>query len=176
MTIKFQTEVKIPAFEWKTGYKGKMMLIGSCFTENIGNKLSALKYPVDVNPFGILYNPVSIAQGIRLLLEEKQFGTDDIIHHDGLWHSFYHHGRFSSADANDALEGINNRLRDSSSFLKNADFLFISFGTAWVYEYKATGKTVSNCHKIPNTEFRRFRLTPGEIIEDTGSYYRNYGK
>src|SRR5690554_6241317 len=58
MTIKFQTEVKIPAFEWKTGYKGKMMLIGSCFTENIGNKLSALKYPVDVNPFGILYNPV----------------------------------------------------------------------------------------------------------------------
>lgn len=166
MTAKFHTEVKIPDYGWKTGYKSKMMLMGSCFTENIGNKLLALKYPVDVNPFGILYNPVSIAQDIRLMLEDKQFEKEDLIHHDGLWHSFHHHGKFSSADADIMLDEINKGIENSSSFLKNADFLFLSFGTAWVYENKATGMTVANCHKIPNNEFRRFRLTPGEIIED----------
>src|SRR5690606_10551444 len=123
MTAKFHTEVKIPDYGWKTGYKSKMMLMGSCFTENIGNKLLALKYPVDVNPFGILYNSVSISQDISLMLEDKQFEKEDLIHHDVLSHSFHHHGKFSSADADIMLDDINRGLKNSSSFLKNADFL-----------------------------------------------------
>ncbi|MFW6290189.1 MAG: GSCFA domain-containing protein, partial [Mariniphaga sp.] len=119
-----------------------------------------------LNPFGILYNPVSIAQGLRNLLQKKQFTMNDLIRHNGLYHSFHHHGRFSSPDAEKTLADINQRIEASAEFLKHAGFLFLSFGTAWIYEYKSTGQTVSNCHKIPDREFRRFRLTPGEIVEE----------
>ena len=165
MSSIFQTQVKVPDFGWKTGYGKTTMFLGSCFTENIGNKMMTLKYPVDLNPFGILYNPVSIAHGLRFLLQKKQFMLDDLVKHDGLYHSFYHHGRFSSPNAGEVLSQINQRINSSSQFLQKASFLFLSFGTAWVYEYKPTGHTVSNCHKIPDKEFRRFRLTPGEIVE-----------
>jgi hypothetical protein len=164
--MKFQTEVQIPGFAWQTGYQRRNLFMGSCFTENIGQKMETLKYPVDINPFGILYNPVSVANGLRFLLQRKKFTEQDLIHHNGLWHSFFHHSRFSSPDKNEALTTINNRIEKSAEFLKNAGFLFITFGTAWVYDYKLTGQTVSNCHKIPEKEFRRFRLTPGEIVED----------
>jgi hypothetical protein len=166
MGLKFQTEVKIPDFAWQTGYRKRNLFMGSCFTENIGQKMENLKYPVDINPFGILYNPVSVANGLRFLLQNKKFTEQDLVQHNGLWHSFYHHSRFSSPDVKEALANINNRIESSAEFLKNADFLFITFGTAWVYDYKLTGQTVSNCHKIPDKEFRRFRLTPGEIVEE----------
>lgn len=166
MGSKFYTEVQIPSFEWKTGYKTPCLFMGSCFTENVGGKMAGLKYPVDINPFGILYNPVSVANGLRFLLQKKKFTEDDLIRHDGLWHSFFHHSRFSSTDAENALQTINSRIESSAALLKNAGFLFLTFGTAWVYEYNLTGQTVSNCHKIPAKEFRRFRLTPGEIVEE----------
>ncbi len=166
MISNFHTEVNVPDFGWKTGYRQSTMFMGSCFTENIGNKMVAFKYPVDLNPFGILYNPVSIAHGLRFLLQNKKFIINDLINHDGLYHSFYHHGRFSSPDAEKALMEMNHRIETSSLFLQKAGFLFLSFGTAWVYEYKPTGQTVSNCHKITNKEFKRFRLTPGEIVEE----------
>lgn len=169
MIPNFQTEVKIPDFSWKTGYKHFTILMGSCFTENIGNRMYALKYPVDLNPFGILYNPVSIAQALGIILQNKQFYETDLIQHDGLWHSLYHHGKFSSYDRSKTLLNINQRLESASLLLREAEFLFLSFGTAWIYEYKATGQTVSNCHKMPDKEFKRFRLTPGEIVGE----YRN---
>ncbi len=166
MNLNFQTEVKIPDFGWKTGYRNSTMFMGSCFSENIGNKMVLLKYPVDLNPFGILYNPISIAHGLQNLLQKKQFKSEHLIQYNGLYHSFYHHGKFSSPDAEKAIRNINHQIEESSSFLQKANLLFLSFGTAWVYEYKPTGQTVSNCHKIPDKEFRRFRLTPGEIVEE----------
>jgi len=162
---KFQTAVEIPKFEWETGYSKKNIFMGSCFTENVGNKMAALKYNVDINPFGILYNPVSVANGIRILLNKKEFTDSDLVQHNGLWHSFYHHGKFSLADKNQTLQAINSKIKSSAEYLKNADFLFITFGTAWVYKYKTTGETVSNCHKIPAKEFSRVRLSVAEIVE-----------
>ncbi|MFW5773964.1 MAG: GSCFA domain-containing protein [Tangfeifania sp.] len=161
---KFHTEVDIPEFPWKTGYQKTNIFLGSCFTENVGNRMAALKYEVDINPFGILYNPVSVAHALEFLLQKKHFTKNDLVQHDGLWHSFFHHGRFSSADVDQTLENINRRIETSSQILKNADFLFITFGTAWVYEHLPTRQTVSNCHKIPAKEFRRFRLTVDEIV------------
>ena len=166
MGAKFQTEVQIPEFAWKTGYRKPGLFMGSCFTENAGNKMAVLKFPVDINPFGILYNPVSVAHGLRFLLQKKRFTEKDLIQYDGLWHSFFHHSRFSSPDMGKALDAINSRMESSAAFLENAQFLFLTFGTAWVYEYKPAGQTVSNCHKIPEKEFRRFRLTPGEIVDE----------
>ena len=163
---KFQTIVDVPAYNWKTGYSKKNIFVGSCFTENVGNRMAVLKYNVDINPFGILYNPLSVANGFRILLQQKEFTIADLIKADGLWHSFSHHGRFSSSNENETLGAINSRIKTSSEFLKKAEFLFVTFGTAWIYKFKKTGQTVSNCHKIPSNEFERVRLSVEEIVAE----------
>ena len=161
--MRFFTEIQIPEFPRQIDYSKSMMFLGSCFSENIGQKLIDLKFDVDMNPFGILYNPESIANSLKILLEKRVFTENDLFQDQGLWNSFYHHSRFSDVDRNAALEKINRRISSSYEFLKKADFLVITFGTAWVYELRKTGQIVSNCHKIPAAEFKRFRLGVFEI-------------
>lgn len=161
--MSFFTEIQIPEFPHQIDYSKSMMFLGSCFSENIGQKLIDLKFDVDMNPFGILYNPESIANSIRILLEKRVFTESDLFQDHGLWNSFYHHSRFSDVDREVALDKINSRISNSNEFLKRADFLVITFGTAWVYELRKTGQIVSNCHKIPAAEFKRFRLGVFEI-------------
>lgn len=160
---KFQTIIDIPLYQWKTGYSEKNIFMGSCFTENVGNRMADLKFGTDINPFGILYNPVSISNGLRFLLENKEFTEADLIEADGLWHSFYHHGRFSCAEKQQTIDTINYRIKSSSEILRKAGFLFITFGTAWVYRHKKSGQIVSNCHKIVANQFERIRLSVNEI-------------
>jgi len=163
--MPFFTEMKIPEFPWKMDYSKSMMLMGSCFSENIGQKLIDLKFGIDMNPFGILYNPESIANSLQILLEKRIFTESDLFLDQGIWNSFYHHSRFSDVDRGIALEKINSRINRSYEFLKTADFLVVTFGTAWIYELKRSGQIVSNCHKIRASEFTRFRLGVSEFVE-----------
>ena len=165
MMDKYFTQVKIGDIGWRISYKDKLVMMGSCFSENIGGKLQQLKFQVDLNPFGVIYNPLSVAKSLRRLLADKPYTREDLFEHQGIWGSFDHHSRFSATSAEDALSKMNERLRLSRSFLKEAGYLFITFGTAWVYERKATGEVVSNCHKFPSDDFKRFRLTSGEIVD-----------
>jgi hypothetical protein len=164
MFMQFFTEIQIPEFQWKMDYSKSMMFFGSCFSENIGQRLIDLKFKVDMNPFGILYNPESIANSLKIIIESRIFSEDDLFCDQGIWNSFYHHSRFSDVDQQATLGKINNRILSSNEFLKKADFLVITFGTAWVYELVKTGQIVSNCHKIPASEFKRFRLEVSDII------------
>lgn len=165
MMDKYFTQVKIDDTGWRIGYKDKLMMMGSCFSENIGEKFQQLKFQVDLNPFGIIYNPLSVAKGLRRLMAGKPYVKEDLFGHQGIWRSFDHHSRFSATSAEGALEKINCRLEQSAAFLRDAGYLFVTFGTAWIYELKTTGQIVSNCHKFPESDFRRFRLTPGEIAD-----------
>ena len=162
---QFFTEVNIPDFGWRIDYQHKISMLGSCFTENIGLKLENLKFQIDQNPFGIIYNPESIATSLSRLIDNQLYTEWDLFEQNGIWGSFDHHSRFSSVDIKNTLEKINSRLSYSSQHLKNATFLLITFGTAWVYERKKTGKTVSNCHKFPASDFNRFRLGSNDIAE-----------
>ncbi|MGV8095550.1 MAG: GSCFA domain-containing protein [Mangrovibacterium sp.] len=165
MIDKYFTQVKIGDIGWRISYEDKLMMMGSCFAENIGEKLQQLKFQVDLNPFGVIYNPLSVAKSLRRLLADKPYTKGDLFEHQGLWGSFDHHSRFSATSAEEALAKMNLRLEQSKALLKEAGYLFITFGTAWVYELKATGEIVSNCHKFPEADFKRFRLTPGEIVD-----------
>ena len=157
------TEIHIPEFPSKMDYQKSMMFFGSCFSENIGQKMIDLKFNVDMNPFGILYNPQSIANSLKILLDKQPFTEYDLFQDQGLWNSFFHHSRFSDVDKDVALQKINSRILSSHEFLKNADFLVITFGTAWVYQLVNSGQVVSNCHKVPAVQFNRVRLTRHEI-------------
>lgn len=162
----FQTKVEIPVSEVKIDYEDRIMALGSCFAQNIGQKMQEVWFETDINPFGVLYNPVSILKSIELLLENKTFTESDLFENRSLWQSFSHSSLFSDTTAAKCLDKINKRYSCASNFLKRIDFLLITFGTAWVFEEKKTGKVVSNCHKLAAKHFIRRRLTVEEIVND----------
>lgn len=161
----FTTEVKIPLSAHKMNHQDRIMTLGSCFAESIGAKLCSAYFLTDVNPFGVQFNPISIANGLELLLGESEFSMKELFQHNELWKSFSHSSHFSDPNPEACLEKINDRLRYSRHFLQNANFLMITFGTAWVFESLKDGKVVSNCHKLPATEFVRRRLSVDEIVD-----------
>lgn len=163
--IRFRTVVEIPEFKKKMGYRHQSLMIGSCFTENIGTYLQELCFPVMVNPFGILYNPISIVNSLGHLLSGKSFTEQDLFYSNGLYNSFSHHSRFSGSDPVSTLARINTQTTDASNILKKCQLLFITFGTSWVFKHKLNGVVVSNCHKLPATTFDRYRLSVSQITE-----------
>ncbi len=161
----FRTVVDIEPCKQKLSYSTKIMLIGSCFTEEIGQKLIDYLFDVDVNPFGVIYNPISVANSLRILLDKRFFTESDLERRGNVWFSWYHHSRFSSTSLQETLKAINTRIEQASEFLRKAKFLFLTFGTSWVYVLNKTGKVVSNCHKLPQKLFTRRMLTVNEIVE-----------
>jgi hypothetical protein len=166
--INFRTVFDIPAFDFPINYDSKVMLIGSCFSDNIGQKLKKLKFEVLSNPYGVVFNPYSIQEVFNHILGHRKLDDQDLVQNSGLWHSYLHHSSFSEPDKNVLLEKIENVRQESIGFLKEADFLFITFGTAWVYELNASKRIVSNCHKVPAKEFKRFRLASCDITDEFG--------
>ena len=160
----FRTEIDVPGNRRKIDYNTFSLFIGSCFVENIGSNLMDFKFPVTINPFGVLYTPVSIYNSLSILLEKRLFTEKDLFNKNGLWHSFSHHSSFSHPDKEFCLQTINNRIEEASVQLKKSDFLFITFGTARIYQLKETGETVSNNHKLPHNKFDRRLLSVGEIV------------
>lgn len=153
------TPVAITPGDQRIRYGDTIMLLGSCFTEHIAAKLQQLKYHVHQNPFGILYNPVSLAKAVHRVVHQQSYSADELIHHDGLYHSMDHHGSFSGTDATAVLGHINDAIKAAHQDLLRAGFVFISPGTAIVYQYIATGAISGNCHKIPQSAFSKSMLS-----------------
>lgn len=171
------TTVDIPALPSLT-HAHKLMLIGSCFATEMGERLQRAKFACDVNPYGVLYNPFSISQALKEMLLGKVYSQTDLYQHGGYWHSAMHHGDFSALDADEALQTINQRIAMAHDELKSLDFLLLTFGTSWVYEEKDTYRIVGNCHKLPERNFVRSRLSVEEITDEytsllTGMTARN---
>ena len=162
----FFTEVNIEPSSLKITYEDQVITLGSCFAENIGKKMLNAYFQTDINPFGVLYNPISIKNSIEILLENKHFTQDDIFENKSLWQSFSHSSLFSKVNSVDFLENINLKLKATADFFQNTSYVLITFGTAWVFEEKTSGRVVSNCHKLPASNFVRRRLTVDEIVTD----------
>ena len=141
------------------------MMLGSCFAENIGSKLKQLKFDVDLNSFGITFNPMSIAQGLERIISSQLFSENELFFHNEVWHSFMHHSQFSASNKETCLNQINERLGISSEYIKKAKFLILTFGTAWVFYQKENDKPVNNCHKLPGSQFNRRLLNVNDIVE-----------
>ena len=164
--MKFRTEIEIKKALFDINHKSKIMFLGSCFTENIGRILEKAKFKVDINPFGILYNPLSVKKSLEILLNNQTFVEDDLVKRDDVWHSFSHHSRFSGLKKTEVLENINTQLAISSEFLRDADYLFITFGTAWTYFLNKNNEVASNCHKFPANDFTRKLITIDFIVSE----------
>ncbi|MDR1645903.1 MAG: GSCFA domain-containing protein [Tannerellaceae bacterium] len=164
--MEWNTPVEIVEDKCPLSHRDTILLLGSCFAEEIGQKLSENKFAVDVNPFGILYNPASIARSVRRLLAPEAFGAADLFEHNGLYHSFAHHSCFSAPMEVEALEKMNGRLACASRRLPETSRLVITFGTACVYRLRSSGEVVSNCHKLPEKLFEREMLDIAGIASE----------
>lgn len=170
---QLSTIVTVQPFHPRVTYKDGIVMVGSCFAEHMERKLSRYKYNVLCNPFGILYNPASLATSFERIVHNDYYGQEELVYHDGLYHSMDHHGSFSGPDANDTLKKINSGIEEAHAHMQNSQFIFVSLGTSRVYRYKATGKIAGNNHKIPMTHFEQQIMATDDCYQELEKIYRS---
>lgn len=169
--MKFHFEFDIKKLGQPITHKDKLFLIGSCFTENIGEKLKKYKFSVLENPHGILFNPVSVAEALTDYIERTQYTEQNLFQLNEGWHSWKHHSRFSALTSEESLNRINTSISDANQYLKEADYLMITLGSSWIYTLteKATnakpGLVAANNHKATADWFYRRLMTTEEVLQ-----------
>lgn len=161
--IKLTTPVSVPKSTVVIQHQTPILLIGSCFAENIGTKLTNNKFDVIVNPNGIIFNPISVVNSLKRIINNVAYLESNLKENKQKWFSFEHHSSFSSFDKKECLQQINNSLKKAHNQLKKTKTIFVTLGSAWVYEFDEVG-VVANCHKIPNKLFTKRLLSVKEIL------------
>ena len=161
--MDFRTTVPVQISDFRLTHADQVMIFGSCFAENIGLQLKESGFRVALNPFGVLYNPASVGMALQRLWQDQPFREEELVEHEGLFHSFSHHSSFSGTDSKSTVDKINSAFSQAVLDLKDATCLMITFGTSWVYALPSTDQIVANCHKLSEDRFLRRRLSVNEI-------------
>lgn len=169
--MKFHTPFNIKKLPQPIKHTHALFLIGSCFTENIGDKLRHAKFKVHENPAGILFNPVSVVETVIDCIDNKVFSIEDLFQYNEGWHSWKHHSRFSDASPDAALHKINTAITEGHKALKEAEYLFLTLGSAWVYALTERApnavsvRVAANNHKAPADWFNRGLLSTEQVLQ-----------
>jgi hypothetical protein len=161
--VNFRTNIQLQKEENQIDYTSKLLLIGSCFSENISKKLAYYKFDVASNPFGILFNPKAIETLIERFLNQKTYAEKDVFLLNERWHCFDAHSDLSATDKNELLQNLNNAVKSTNKRLKESSHIIITLGTSWVYKFVETNAVVGNCHKVPQKKFTKDLLSIDEI-------------
>ena len=145
----FRTVLPTPEAPFPLSYQHKTLSMGSCFAVHIGERLKKYQFPIQNNPFGILYNPTSILNGVKRLLSGQLYTLADLFKQHDLWHNYAFHGSFSHFRQEEALQAMNTALIKGQKSLFECDRLILTFGTAYVFEHLQQQRVVANCHKVP---------------------------
>lgn len=163
--MKLQTKLPLQPAHVQFDYQDKLLLLGSCFSENIGAKLAYYKCQATTNPFGIIFNPVAIERLIEDAVLDKTYTEEDVFELEGVWKSYVAHSDLNALSRLGAVI----HLQESQQLLRNqlqaATHLFITLGTAWVYRHKKSDQIVANCHKVPQHEFEKELLSVDEVTQ-----------
>lgn len=161
--MQFTTPVKLLKANFNVTHKHQLMVLGSCFAKNIGNKLSKSKFKLTINPNGVIYNPISIAKNLSRYINNKPYTAEDFMHENKAYYSLFHSNKLhSTANLHHIIKQFNASLFSTHKKVKKLDTLIITFGTAWVFEYN--NKVVANCHKLPSQLFSQRLLSVEEIV------------
>ena len=157
--MQFSTPIPISKYSNAIDYHSKLISIGSCFAENIGEKFNYFKFQNTVNPFGIIFNPVSLEKIISRCVSKTYFTENDIFFHNDLWHCYEVHSELSNTDKNELLAQLNNLIDVTNKQISEVTHVLITLGTSWVYKLKSTNEIVANCHKVPQKHFTKELLS-----------------
>ena len=161
--MNFTTKIPITQNANPIDYNSKIVSFGSCFAENMGDKLCYYKFQTQVNPFGIIFNPFSIEKLIERVVLQRYFTKDDIFFFNERWHCYEVHSELSDADSEVFLSKLNQILLDTQKQLQQATHIIITYGTSWVYRNIETNGIVANCHKVPQKQFSKELLSIDSI-------------
>ena len=164
--MKLQTQLPLEIQSPVIDYSSKLVLLGSCFAENIAEKFSYYKFQNNVNPLGVLFHPVAILDLLSRARQNKFYTDNDVFFSNGYWQSFQAHSRLNSTSQSEILDHLNKALKLTQNQLQSASHVILTFGTAWVYKHKQSKTTVANCHKQPQSEFDKSILSVDEL-QDT---------
>ncbi len=167
--MKLLTPVPLQRAKNHIDYNSQLVVLGSCFAEHIGDKLNYFKFQTSVNPFGILFHPIAIETLILKATQNEIYAENDVFFFNELWHCFDVHSDLSTISKEKLLQKLNNRLLDTHENIKKATHVCITLGTAWVYRNVKTNRIVSNCHKLPQTEFSKEVLKVDQIVQSLTS-------
>lgn len=162
--MNFRTQLPVkPVSLHQIDYKSNILMLGSCFTENIGSKLNYFRFKNLINPFGILFHPKAIESLITKSINQYVYSEDDIFFYNERWHCFEAHSDLSAVSKEELLTSLNSQIQSTNKLTNNSTHLIITLGTAWVYRHIASDSIVANCHKIPQKKFLKELLSVEEI-------------
>ncbi|WP_452225262.1 GSCFA domain-containing protein [Lacinutrix chionoecetis] len=162
--MKLQTEIKLKQQEHnQIDYNSKLLLLGSCFSENIGAKFSYFKFQNVSNPFGILFHSKAIENLLARAIDKNLYSEKDIFLHNEQWHCFDAHSSLSNTSKDGLLQTLNAQLLLTNKQITQSTHIIITFGTAWVYNLVSNGETVANCHKVAQNQFDKHLLSIDSI-------------
>lgn len=161
--MQFRTELFLPESKWKLSHNDKILGIGSCFVDSIGDKLNLGKFRILQNPFGTLFHPVAIENALARIHSNVAYTESEIFNRDELYFSWDHHTSFNKTSLKLTLEGINAELEKANEFIQNTNVFILTFGTSWVYKIKQLDLIVANCHKVPGQHFEKVLLNDAQI-------------
>ncbi|MDD2191588.1 MAG: GSCFA domain-containing protein [Bacteroidales bacterium] len=161
----FRTEISPKKTLQPIQHSDSISLIGSCFTQSIGNKLRENGFTTDINPFGIIYNPITISECMESISTKKFLKDEDLIFGGDFFKAYSHHGDFKSQTKEGLLEIINTRIEESNRFTRDSKYLILTLGSAWVYVHNETNRVMGNCHKMNANLFTKKLLSISEIVE-----------
>ena len=161
--MNFTTKIPIEKANNLIDYSSRIHSLGSCFAENMGDKFSYFKFQNVVNPFGIIFNPISIENLVSRVVNNQKFTEEDIFFHNDLWHCFEVHSELSNPNKEEFLENLNQLLESSNNQITKSTHIIITYGTSWVYRNKSSKKIVANCHKLPQSLFDKEILSVATI-------------
>ncbi|HEY1195612.1 GSCFA domain-containing protein [Flavobacterium sp.] len=164
--MQFRTQIPIQKSNVPIDYHSKVLSVGSCFAENMAEKFDYFKFQNETNPFGIIFNPVSIEKLFRRVCHQDLFGEKDVFFHNERWHSFEVHSDLSNSDRQELLETLNKAVTETHKQLKEATHLIITLGTSWIYRSTESNEVVANCHKVPQKQFSK-ELLSVEVIRES---------
>lgn len=163
--MNLQTNIPLkPQEHHQIDYSSKLMLMGSCFSENIGSKFEYHKFQSEVNPFGILFHPIAIENLIIRSINEDFYTEEEVVHQNEIYSCFDAHSKLNSPTKDALLDNLNIQLKLTSQYLHSVSHIIITLGTAWVYRYIASDRIVANCHKIPQKQFLKELLPIDDIV------------
>lgn len=171
--MQFRTEIKLEKSKTGISLKQSILTTGSCFSDAIGLKLAENKFRVLINPFGTSYNPVSIHKILRAALNGALPLSHSYFEHGGVYSHYDFHSEFSHPEKAVVEEKVKSVIQTAHQFIKDAQWIIITYGTAWVYKRNETNDIVSNCHKMPAQNFTKELLTEKKIIESFEGLYQN---
>src|SRR5680860_447677 len=177
--MKLQTQIPIEKAGNQIGYGSQLLLLGSCFVENIGRKLDYFKFRQLQNPFGILFHPLAVEKLMARALQKEAYSESDILYRNGRWHCFDAHSTLSDTSKENLLQKLNDALEATSSQIAKISHIIITLGTAWAYRHTKSGNIVANCHKVPQGEFSKELFSIKQIansLERTIKHARSINK